>query len=252
MAIRKQRQRIRRGVQVLGVLAFPATFFYFSPYVSLQGAAVGVASGSLLLFGLLFLQAMVLGRLFCAWICPGGGIGDLLADSRPRALRRARVHWIKYLVWTPWLAGMILLLFGAGGVRSVQPLYGTVNGLSMTAVEHLVAYLVVLAVFAGLSLLVGRRASCHTICWMAPFMILGRKASVALRIPRLQLLSHSEACISCGVCTRDCPMSLPVQELALGGGMEHLDCILCGNCVDSCPKSVIRFSWRGERHTVAP
>jgi polyferredoxin len=243
MAIRKQRQRIRRAVQVIGILSFPATFFYFSPYVSMQGAASGVVSGSLLLFALLFVQAMVLGRLFCAWICPGGSAGDLLADSRPRRLRRARVHWIKYLVWAPWLLGIGLLFFSAGGIGSVQPFYGTVNGLSLSAVEHLIAYLMVCAVFVGLSLLVGRRASCHTICWMSPFMILGQKAGIGLRLPRLHLSAQSESCISCGACTRDCPMSLPVQELALGNRMEHSDCILCGNCVDACPKSVIHYGW---------
>jgi hypothetical protein len=46
-----RRQRLRRGVQIVMPMLFPA-----------MGASQGVVLGSLL----------VIGRLFCAWVCPGG------------------------------------------------------------------------------------------------------------------------------------------------------------------------------------
>ncbi len=236
--------RVRTGVQLVMLVLFPATFYYFSPAVSAMGAAEGVVTGSLLLFGLLFATSFVIGRLFCAWVCPGGAIGDFAARARPRRLRRGRVHWIKYLVWTPWLGLIIYLFVEAGGANRVEVGFNTVAGLSIHSTNELLAYLIVIVVFVTLSLAVGRRTSCHAICWMAPFMILGRSASNALRLPAVRLQADKERCIHCAKCSPVCPMSLDVQRMAERQEMDTTDCILCGACVTVCPKSVISWSFR--------
>ncbi|MFW5745706.1 MAG: 4Fe-4S binding protein [Spirochaetota bacterium] len=247
---RPKRQRIRRGVQIVMLMLFPATFFYFSPVVSAMGASEGIVTGSLLLFGLLFASSVVVGRLFCSWVCPGGALGEIVGDARPGRLRRDRVHWIKYLVWVPWLATILLLFIGAGGVSGVEPLYSTEAGFSTTSLSHLIAYLMVVAVFLVLMFAVGKRAPCHTICWMAPFMILGRSVGNALRLPALRLAADADACIHCGKCSAACPMSLEVQRMAERGAMDHTDCILCAECIDVCPKSVIGYRWKTPGRTV--
>jgi len=239
-----RRQRVRRGVQIVMLMLFPATFFYFSPVVSAMGASEGIVTGSLLLFGLLFVSSVVIGRLFCAWVCPGGALGEIVSQARPHRLRRDRVHWIKYLVWAPWLTTIALLFIGAGGVSEVEPLYSTEAGFSTTSLSHLIAYLLVVIVFLALMLSVGKRAPCHTICWMAPFMILGRSVGNALRLPALRLAADPDACIHCGKCSAACPMSLEVQPMAERGVMDHTDCILCAECIDVCPKSVISYKWK--------
>ena len=226
------------------LVLFPATFYYFSPAVSAMGAAEGVVTGSLLLFGLLFATSFIIGRLFCAWICPGGAVGDFAARARPRRLRHRRVHWIKYLVWTPWLVLIIYLFVQAGGANRVEVGYNTVAGFSIHSLNELLAYLIVITVFVTLSLTVGKRASCHTICWMSPFMILGRSAGNTLRMPALRLQADKEKCIQCGKCDPGCPMSLNVQRMAERQDMDNTDCILCGECVSTCPRSVISWSFR--------
>ena len=82
----------------------------------------------------------------------------------------------------------------------------------------------------------GKRASCHTICWMAPFMIFGRKIRNAANLPSLQLTSNTEKCINCKVCAKKCPMSLEVNTMVQTGDMENSECILCGSCVDIAQK----------------
>lgn len=241
---KKRLSRVRTGVQLIMLLFFPATFFYFSPAVSAMGAAEGVVTGSLLLFGLLFASSFVAGRLFCSWICPGGAIGDFAARARERRLQRRRVHWIKYLVWGPWLALIIYLFLQAGGAQRIEVGYNTVSGFSLHSLNELFAYMIVIVVFAGLSLLVGRRAGCHTICWMAPFMIIGRATGTSLRLPALRLYAQAENCIDCSKCTKACPMSLEVQRMAERRDMDITDCILCGECVTSCPTGVIGWSFR--------
>jgi polyferredoxin len=40
----------------------------------------------------------------------------------------------------------------------------------------------------------------------------------------------SESCNQCHLFTRNCPMSLPVEEMVKIGEMENPECILCGTC----------------------
>jgi NAD-dependent dihydropyrimidine dehydrogenase PreA subunit len=93
------------------------------------------------------------------------------------------------------------------------------------------------------ALLLGRRAGCHVLCWMAPFMVVGRAIRNLMRWPALRLRSDSSLCIGCGACSEACPMSIDVQKLVARQRMEHRDCILCGSCVDRCRKSTIRYSF---------
>ena len=54
---------------------------------------------------------------------------------------------------------------------------------------HYITYLTVVGIFFGLAVLAGRRAGCHTICWMAPFMIIGRKIRNLAAWPLLRLVA---------------------------------------------------------------
>ena len=135
------------------------------------------------------------------------------------------------------------MLLRAGGVRSVQVGYATEHGLSVSDFHSLIIYLIVVGIFGGLGLIVGRRAGCHTICWMAPFMIAGRFVGRRFGLPGIELQARNEECTKCDTCTSGCPMSLPVRSMVARGKMYSPDCTLCGTCVDRCPKEAIRFGW---------
>ena len=95
-----------------------------------------------------------------------------------------------------------------------------------------------IGLIVGLAFFVGRRAACHTICWMAPFMIIGRWIRNRFGWPSLQLKVKTQDCTNCMTCSRYCPMSLDVNGMVQTGKMENTECILCGSCVDHCaPKS---------------
>ena len=104
-------------------------------------------------------------------------------------------------------------------------------------------YYIIIALFFGLAVIFGRRAGCHTICWMAPFMILGRKLRNLGRWPALRLVAEPARCSNCQTCTRNCPMSLDVHNMVQAADMENSECILCGSCVDVCPKGVIHYTF---------
>ena len=62
-------------------------------------------------------------------------------------------------------------------------------------------YYVVIGLFVGLAVLVGRRAGCHTICWMAPFMMIGRWLRNRAGWPSLRLVANAASCADCKKCT---------------------------------------------------
>jgi len=163
-------------------------------------------------------------------------------DQRP-AGGRGRWNWIKWLIWVPWGATLVILVVRAGGYQAVDALYMMPSGLPLSEWSGAIAYLAVLALVV-LSLAAGRRAFCHYICWMAPGMILGTRLSLLLRLPRLHLVADPEQCLGCQRCDRASPMSLPVSAMVERGSMRSDKCILCHSCVDDCPAGAIaqRFS----------
>lgn len=243
------RQRIRRGLLLLSFLLFPITMNYFSPYVIIDGASRGIVNGSLIIFGLMFVSALFVGRAWCGWLCPVGGLAEYSFPIQDRPVNGKKIDWIKWLVWAPWIAIIAWAAISSGGYRAVDFFLDTENGISVAGSPDrpilfaYVIYYIVIGLFLLLSLLVGRRAGCHTICWMAPFMVIGRKIRNLANWPALRLQAQPNLCRDCKTCTNNCPMSLDVNAMVRANAMEHSECILCGSCVDNCPGKVIRYRY---------
>lgn len=244
-----RRQSVRKTILIVSFLLFPITMNYLSPYVIIDGTSQGVVNGSLVVFGLLFLTALIFGRAWCGWICPAGGLGEICFSANDRRVTPRRLDWIKWAIWIPWLGVIAASAWTAGGYQRVNLLLDTQNGISVAGAPDrpiLFAYIIyygVIALFMGLSLALGRRGGCHSLCWMAPFMILGRKLRNTAGWPALRLNAVPDLCADCKTCTSHCPMSLDVNGMVRVGRMENDECILCGTCVDGCPKHAIRYAF---------
>jgi len=236
------RQRIRKALIIISLLLFPVIMNYFSPYVIIDSASQGIVNASLIVFGLQFLSALFLGRLWCGWVCPAGGLAEICFPINNKPVR-GKADWIKWLIWVSWLGIIVMMVIRAGGYQHIDLLYLTESGISVDEPWKYIIYYAVVGMFLVLSVFVGRRAGCHTICWMAPFMILGRKLRNLGNWPALRLKAETAKCINCKKCTQNCPMSLDVNGLVQKGVMEHTECILCGTCADVCPKNVIHYSF---------
>lgn len=239
-------QKIRTVVITISTVLFPFTFYYLSPAIPLGGSTMGILSGSLVVFAVLFVLSMFLGRTFCSWVCPAGGIQDQIGQGRTKKVPVKKINWMKYAVWGIWLAGLLYFFREAGGIKEIRFAYQTEHGLSTTSFQSLVVYGMVVLTFIILSLVFGRRTGCHTICWISPFMILGRKIGLALPLPSLHLKTLPETCVDCSFCRTACPMSLNVPELVRDGKITDDDCILCGKCLTACRKETIAWAWRKE------
>jgi ferredoxin-type protein NapH len=237
------RQKIRKAMTLLMFALFPLIYYYFSPYLVIMGATEGIVTGSLIIFGLLFVSSLFLGRAFCGWVCPAGATQELCAKVRDKNFKNVKRNWIKYAIWVPWFAIIIVMFIRAGTIVAIDPLYQTYYGISITGFESAIMFLAIAGIIGGIALVAGKRGACHTICWMAPFMIFGRKICNSLNWPALQLKGDNSKCINCKACTRNCSMSLDVNAMVRKQSMENSECILCGNCVDICPKGAIIYSF---------
>jgi ferredoxin-type protein NapH len=243
------RQRIRKACVIAAFLTFPITMNYLSPYVIIDGAMNRTVNGSLVMFSLMFISSLFLGRAWCGWVCPGGGMQEIVEPVNRKPVNGRKIDWIKWLVWIPWISVIIIMAVLAGGYNRIELTYHTVNGISGAGSPDrpiLFAYIIyytVIGLFVGLAVFAGRRAGCHTICWMAPFMIIGRWMRNRFGWASLRLQADASACRDCKTCTRNCPMSLDVHTMVKREFMENPECILCGTCVDNCDRHAIRFSF---------
>ena len=247
-----RRQAVRRTLLLVSFLLFPITINYFSPYLIIDGGFAGILTGSAIVFASMFLGSLVFGRLWCGWACPIAGMTEPLLRVNGRRVGR-KADLAKWFIWVPWIALVVFAVVNAGGYHAVDPFYGTVGGVSL-AVDGdrpLIAaygiYFGVVALFFGAALAIGRRGGCHAMCWMAPFMVLGRKASNTLKTPALRLKTDPDKCTDCGRCTESCPMSVDVGSLVKSGHIENAECSLCGTCADTCPRHVIAFTFGSPR-----
>jgi ferredoxin-type protein NapH len=238
------RQKIRRTIIFISLLLFPVTMNYFSPYVSIDGAFMGIVAGSVVVFILQFLSGIFFSRAWCSWACPVAGLSELCQtiNRKPAPVRRLRI--IRYSVFAVWFAVLVAGFVTAGGIRGINPLHLTERVISVDEPFKYVMYYLVLFIFFGLTIGIGRRGACHALCWMAPWMTAGTWVGKRLRLPQLRIRTNPSSCIDCQKCNQRCPMSIDVHAQVRSGEVKSLDCIICGECVDSCPHKVFKFQMK--------
>ena len=126
-----RRQAIRRTILFLAFLSFPVTMNLLSPYVIIDGAFQGLLTGSALAFGLLFVSSLFVGRLWCAYLCPAGGIAEACQMINDRPAKGGWRDRIKWGIWFPWVGLIVYGLASAGGYPRVDVLHLMESGVSV-------------------------------------------------------------------------------------------------------------------------
>lgn len=88
-----KRQAVRKLIITISLLLFPITLYYFSPALIINAGLNGVINGSFIVFAMMFLLSIPFGRLFCAYLCPAGGLQECtfaINDKKPKQGRRNR------------------------------------------------------------------------------------------------------------------------------------------------------------------
>jgi ferredoxin-type protein NapH len=182
------------------------------------------------------LLALLLGPVFCSWLCPFGllseGIDRLRARGRawaPAAHERVRATRALFLAAVLAASALAALPLGAllQGPRAVT--VAALEGVYLGAVSPFAA-----AVLGGLllaDLLLPRRLFCRALCPA------GAVANF-LRTPRTLRVVHGRARCTCEGeprCLTTCPWGVDPRTASRFDG-----CTSCLACVDACPSGTLR------------
>lgn len=211
---------------------------------------IAISLGSFLIF------FAVLGKAFCAWVCPLGTIQEwlnklgrrfqrpqhLLANATARRIRPLKwVILIGLVFLVPLLAGMGVAPHSMGNpycdicpsriattllsvdIEQVAWKRTDLASTALSAIANVLAGFVLIAAFAV------RQPFCR-ICPMLAMNAVFRHASLA----RLVKAKHDK-CEKCGICTKACPMDIPEIHHEHGRKAFNEDCTLCGRCAEFCP-----------------
>lgn len=205
----------------------------FVSHVHLSNVVVLVAA---------LIVALLARNAFCGWICPFGFIQDMVnsfsafVQKRVPGIRKAiktlkqrgarlavldrYLRFLKYGVLA-WAVGGAAT-YGFMVFRDYDPWASLWNLLELS----LAAGTVVLAVVLVASLFV-ERPWCRYAC------PLGAATGLLGALSPFYLKREAESCKACAICTKACPMGLPVHTATT---IKSVDCIGCLECVDECPR----------------
>jgi len=237
-------QKIRRTILFVSFLFFPITFMYMSPALAIGGTYDRVASSGLLWWGFVLVSSLLVGRAFCSYACPLGGLQAALHSALGRPLRRVRyLTALKYAIWAAGVGLIGAFAVTRGGWSRLDIFYQNPGFPPYDRQAH-IAFLGFILLPAALGLALGKRAFCHYLCFFAPLNIVGTKVSKASHMPALRVrVDDREKCTRCGRCAAACPMSLDVPAMVARSSIDHTECITCGSCASTCPSGALHYGF---------
>ncbi len=225
---------------------------------------------------LILMLTLLLGRVFCGWICPLGSFLEWTSKPIPRGRRKASyylfhasffllsVTLLLAVVGNLWpsfldpitIAQRVLITFGhpAAGlilstVGNVLYFFGPLRefvdltdklwrwiGLLPYGELRLYRFSLIFLGFLLILTLLNRLAPRF---WCRALCPLGYLLTLAGRLSPLTVKVNDETCSQCGLCAELCPI-LPAWAERVD---SRADCWRCAECIASCPQGAISFAW---------
>ena len=202
--------------------------------VTLGTFAKKVHESSLVLMYIVFASALILGPLFCGWICPFGTFQEYLGKIGKRIFSRKYNHFIPYRIdkFLRSLRYVLLIWVLFMTARSGQLVFSEIDPyyalFQFWTGEVAIGGYIVLAVVILLSLFI-ERPFCKYAC---PY---GAVLGIFNLFRLIPLKRNEKSCINCKQCDKSCPMNIPLSS---GRTIRNHQCISCFECTSEdgiCP-----------------
>jgi ferredoxin-type protein NapH len=191
---------------------------------------------------------LVLGRVFCSWLCPVGFLLEL--NQKVNALlRKVGLHYgvrfrdLRYTLLFVSLTFGFIFAFPLISVFDPPHLLGrelmyffTHNAVTLSGITFLFGILLFETVSTS-------RAWCNYLCPSGGGLSLLGSGRL------LNIKMEKEACVKCSRCDDACPYYLEPMGLAEGKKFDWAKCENCGLCRDECPTAAISYSLGKRRNS---
>ena len=191
------------------------------------------------------LSLVTIGRGWCSWVCFYGGLEDGISALPRRARVDVGAKGPSFRRFNKAMLAFVAL----AGIGTLVPVYCDwlcpfklvteyVEPSSLRSYLALIVFIgLFLALVVVLPLLTKKRTQCSILC---PF---GAMQSLLDRLSPFRVAVDAQACVSCGVCDKACPM-LALNPLSRAKGRPESSCVKCGTCFSACPRGAIGYALR--------
>lgn len=209
--------------------------------------------GGLLWSLVLLLPTLLLGRVFCNWICPYGILHQFTgwlfnrrnAKEQIESNRYQRLFSLKYYILVVML---VMAAFGSLQVGLLDPIcllfrsftVAVLPGIDMPTEwiyvrphAHQLAWVVglLLVFFVGMNLVIPR-FFCRVVC------PLGATLGILSRFSLFRIERDTNACVDCDLCLQRCEGASDPHT-----NLRKSECFVCFNCIDDCPHDALSFEF---------
>ena len=203
---------------------------------------LGYVNAGFVLFALLILATLVVGRFFCGWACHVVAYQDASAwllgklGLRPRAIRSRALMAVPFLAAFDMFLLPTLFRLGRGEAAPSLSAHFVTTDLWASFPGPTIALLTFAVDGFLLVWFLGAKGFCTNACPYGAFF------GVAQRVAPGRIRA-SDACEGCGHCTSVCTSNVRVhEEVARYRQVVDPGCMRCMDCVSACPTNALSFS----------
>lgn len=194
-----------------------------------------IFAGTMTLFVITLVVAILFRRSFCGLICPYGAIQEFFAKIGQKIFKRRLVmpstidkplRYLKYVVLVvtvvyAWkTAGLWMAPYDPWAAYAHLP-----EGLESVWSESAVGLIILVVTVLGS--MIYDRFFCKYLCPM------GALYGIVGKLSPFKVVRDESVCIDCGICNKGCPMNIDVQHSLK---VTTAECMNCQTCVTNCPK----------------
>lgn len=165
---------------------------------------------------------LIFGRGWCGYACWTAMVLDFLPYTTPAGPRR-NFGWLRYIAFALSIIFVAALFFAqVGNIERIM--------FRAFIIGNILYYGVGIALACVLR---DNRAFCKYICPITVFLKPMSYYSL------LRVTCDQDRCVSCGACSRVCPMDVDVTDNSRSR-KNGTECILCMECVKKCPREALK------------